>query len=248
VTDQRIVKWRRWLDQGITSDVYTMHLERFAWDRMAEIIRENADLKETVSYLWEWMFDVYTKTQAGAVRRQADIDRQVASLGRLIYEIEKTPTLLTRDWYIGLWNEGDDDAYWCKVAEDHWTEEFGGLVGDHFDPAIAGEDLVCLRDGSERVRRYVDQHVAHFDARTIAPTRKGSDLPTLNEVHNAIDLIGDLFKKYGHLLTAAGWGSLTPVIQHDWEKVFRMQWLSEAEVPGSARKARDRRAARETQA
>jgi hypothetical protein len=247
VADQRIEKWERWFEHGITSDVYTMHLQRFAWKRMEEIAQANPDLNGTPSYLWEFLFDTYAKTQAGAVRRQADVDDQAASLGRLIYEMGETPILLTRDWWLGLWSSSEDDPYWRQVAEKAWADQFAGEVGDHLDPAIPQADLAKLRDGSEKVRRYVDQNVAHLDARTVpnpsgpptgappeAPTTTGEKLPTLDEVHDAIDLIGDLFKKYGNLLTAAAWVDLTPALQHDWEAVFRVPWIRKTRRSGTA--------------
>ena len=64
MADLRIEKWRRWFDQGITDDIYTMHLERFAWKRMEEIVNGNPALKGTESYLWEFLFNTYAKTQA----------------------------------------------------------------------------------------------------------------------------------------------------------------------------------------
>jgi hypothetical protein len=238
VTDQRIQKWERWFEHGISSDVFTMHLQRFAWKRMEEITRANPDLNGTPSYLWEFLFDTYAKAQAGAVRRQTDTDDQAASLGRLIYEVSETPALLTREWWLELWTDTGGDPYWRSVAENAWTDQFAGEVADHIDPAIPQADLAELRDGSEKVRRYVDQNVAHLDARTIpnpngpptgappdAPTTTSEKLPTLNEVHDAIDLIGHLFKKYGNLLTAAAWVELTPALQHDWEAVFRVPWI-----------------------
>ena len=88
--DPRIEKWHRWFEQGITDDVYTMHLERFAWKRMEEIVNGNPALNGTESYLWEFLFNTYAKTQAIAVRRQADTDDQVASLGRLVREVAES--------------------------------------------------------------------------------------------------------------------------------------------------------------
>jgi len=38
---------------------------------------------------------------------------------------------------------------------------------------------------------------------------------------------------------AAGWGSLTPVIQHDWEAVFLVPWLPERPLPESVRRAQE---------
>lgn len=248
MSDERIEKWKHWLEEGISGDVYSMHLQRFAWKRMHEIVDENEQLKATSSYFWDWLFDIYAKTQAGAVRRQADVNDQAASLGQLIHEITATPELLTRDWHVALWgaNEGyddDDRAYWRRAGKRYWDENLGGSVGDHIDPAVAVADLAELRAGSEKVRRYVDKHVAHFDASVIgrdpppAPEKSGRELPTLNEVHDAIDLVGRLFKKYSQLFTAADIIKLTPVLQHDWEAVFRVQWLPDLELPEPVRLA-----------
>jgi hypothetical protein len=234
--DQRIEKWRRWMDHGISADVFSMHLHRFAWKRIEEIAQANPVLRDTESYMWEFMFDTYSRTQAAAVRRQADIDSQAASLGRLICEVAETPELISRNFWLGHWSL-DEDADLRPRAERAWTDQYGGEVGDHLDPAIPEGDLTVLREGSKRVKDYVDQHVAHMDARTIggrveppdAPTKTGGGLPTLSEVHDAIDLVGRLFTKYGNMLTAATWAELTPALQHDWEAVFRVPWIA----PGS---------------
>ena len=256
MTDERVEKWKDWLEKGISNDVYSMHLQRDTWRRMHEIVDENVSLKEVTSYFWEWLFDIYAKTQAGAVRRQADVNAQVASLGQLIHEIKTTPTLLTRDWYLGHWVKDEtydenDLRYWRQVGEGVWADKFAGGVGDHIDPAITEADLAELRDGSEKVRTYVDKHVAHFDASVIGrgppvpPERSGGSLPTLDEVHNAIDLVGRLFKKYSTLFTAADILTLVPVLQDDWEAVFRVQWLPDRELPEPVRLAMEAQAERD---
>jgi hypothetical protein len=89
-------------------------------------------------------------------------------------EMSQTPELLTRDFWLSLWEQGDDDAYWLMEAERQWTENFAGDVGDHLDPAIPTADLAALREGSERVTRYVDMNVARLDARTVP---RGSGQP-----------------------------------------------------------------------
>jgi AbiU2 len=251
VVNQRVKEWQRWLDKSVANDVYLMHLERHVWLRTHEIVRENGELKNTISYFWEWLFDLYVKAQAGAVRRQADERGDVASLARLLLEIKRTPDLLTRDWYLDHWGKDEsydenDKAYWRKAGETEWSENFGGKIGDHIDPSIVAADLTELRQGSKKVKVYVNKHVAHFDAGGIsgtprAPGKKEIELPTLNEVHDAIDLVGRLFRKYHALFTAADIIELTPVLQHDWEAVFRVQWLPDRELPESLRLAIEER-------
>jgi AbiU2 len=226
MAESDLEKWTSWYADGIESDVFNMHLQRFVWLRVHEIAKDNADLGTTPSYLWDWLFDIYTKTQAQAVRRQADKDRRAGCLARIIIEIGERPESVEREWWLSM-TESDDSReeerhYWRRVYEGHWQDQFGG--GEHFDPVIAEGDLARLQDESRKVREYVNSHVAHLDARVLGGRLEGQ-LPTLDEVHEAIDLVGEYFNKYGFLLTGASWHRLTPVLQHDWEAVFRMPWI-----------------------
>ncbi len=236
MADQRIEKWQDWMEHGVAGDVFGMHLQRQTWDRLADMIRANDDLNGSVSYFWEFLFETYSKTQASAVRRQADTHRDSASLGVVMLEMSQTPEAVSRDFWLALWQGDGDDTYWLTEAERQWTENFAGDVGNHLDPVIPTTDLAALRDGSERVTRYVDRNVAHLDARTVprrsgqpegetpeAPERPATDLK-LDEVHESIDLVGRMFIKYSGLLTAAAWVNLTPVIQHNWERIFEVPW------------------------
>jgi hypothetical protein len=51
---------------------------------------------------------------------------------------------------------------------------------------------------------------------------------TLNDVHDAIDVIGVLFSKYYALFTAASMVRLEPAIRHDWLVPFREPWIVDA--------------------
>jgi hypothetical protein len=41
----------------------------------------------------------------------------------------------------------------------------------------------------------------------------------------AIDVIGEMFKKYSNVLTAGSWLYLEPTIQEDWTAIFRVPWI-----------------------
>jgi hypothetical protein len=217
MTHQRIEKWRGWIDGQIKDEVLTMHLHRDTWTQTQAIIAANPGLPE--SYWWEFMGDTYAVTQAVAVRRQVDIHKDVASLGKLVSELADEPQILTQAFWVGLWDAKDpiDVAF----AERAWREQFGGETVKHLDPAIPREDLANAEKLASGVKRYVDRHLAHSD-RSPVPA---SSLPTLADVHAVIDLLGHLFKKYYNLLTAASWGTLIPVLQHDWKAAFREPWI-----------------------
>jgi len=79
------------------------------------------------------------------------------------------------------------------------------------------------------VKRYVDQHVAHADAVPAEVTL------TLDEVHAAIDVIGDLHKKYWNLLTAGSYVQLEAAIQHNWKAAFQVSRMR-ADAPDDLRR------------
>jgi hypothetical protein len=218
MTDERVEKWRRWIDGQMKPEILTMHLYRDTWQQVQEIIRVNGSLPD--SYWWEFMRETYAVTQAVAVRRQIDKHRDVATLGKLISEITEDAALVTRDSWLGLWDQ--DDPIDVRFAQRKWDEHFGGSIGEHLDPAIPMSDLVALESASNSVKRYVDRHLAHSDTHPIP----AADLPTVSDMHEVIDQIGFFYNKYTYLLKAATWGTLVPVMQHDWKAAFRQPWIS----------------------
>ena len=105
------------------------------------------------------------------------------------------------------------------IAEKAFDEQWAGNVGDHLDPAIPERDFAELRSKTEAVTWYVDQHVAHSDAKPRSP------VPTFADLDAAVDLLGHLFQKYVNLLTASMYPTLVPVHQDDWLGLFRQPWI-----------------------
>lgn len=216
-----------------------MHLQRDAYMKVTGILAANPTLPD--SYWWEFMVDTYITTQAMAVRRQADVDKRVASLIRIMLELKTRPQLITREYWIGLWRDDPDDARWIKQeAERGWATQYAGSTGDYLDPAIPAEDYETLTSAASKVNRFVNRHIAHSQSTIHQPNRNqppdvdaASPDTTLSakEVHDVIDVIGDLFKKYYNLLTASSYVFLVPVIQHDWLAAFRVPWMPPSYTP-----------------
>jgi hypothetical protein len=161
-------------------------------------------------------------------RRQADIHPDAASLGKLIEQIRDDASRITREFWLGLWDNLSDPID-RQFAEQAWDKQYAGNVGAHLDPAIPTADLETLTKGAAKVKRYVDQHVAHADASPVGVTL------TFAEVDAAIDGIGELFKKYSNLLTAGSYIELEAAIQHDWKAAFEVPWMR-ADAPNELRR------------
>jgi hypothetical protein len=143
------------------------------------------------------------------VRRQVYADKDAHSFGRLLLEISEKPELLTRELCLGGSTARDPlDA----MAQRTWMDVYGGAVGDHLDPAIPQADLERLRSESARVVGWVDRHVAHSDRRPIP----ADHVPTLDDVHAGVEVIGEMYSRYYPLLTRVSWAMLVPALQHDW--------------------------------
>jgi hypothetical protein len=200
--DQRIAKWTGWIEGPIKDDVVSMHLRRYAWHRLGEIISDHGSLPD--SYFWHYL-------------TQAVPDPDSRNLGQLLFEVAHDPDGLTRDFRFGL--QGTTDESDRLLDERIWTEEYGREVGDHLDPAIPKADLERLRLAAAEVKRYVDENVAHSDK---SPAEV---VVTIDDMHAAIDAIGEPFRRCAVLLTGADWPNLTPVIQDEWEAIFREPWV-----------------------
>ena len=171
------------------------------------------------SAFWDYNRDCYVVTQAIGIRRLADMSRGVISLAKVIDEMKTAAKArrLTRATFLSQWDMTDDLL--ARREEDGWRL-FAGR-GEHFEPRLADADLEILRGDSEKLKDYVDQHVAHRAERP-----KLTDVPTFDDLHlhQAIDDLGDMFKKYSQVLKAAYWPTLEPVGQEDWRAIFPVPW------------------------
>lgn len=225
-TDPRIKGWTNRIDGAIKVEVIRMHHHKSAWDRVSAMLTDNADLPD--SYWWEFMFETYAMSQAAAVRRQADTRKDVNSLMRFIMDMRKGAAVLAKTWWVdSLWNPRDPIDR--MEAERQWTEHFGGSTGNHLDPAIPNADAADLKTAAERVKRYVDENVAHT---TAAPKEPAVTLE-LAEVHEAMQTVDRLFRRYYGLLKCSGWMTTTPVEQDDFYAPFRVPWMRPGYAPES---------------
>jgi len=221
--DSKIEKWKRWCTGPIQNNVLTMHLHRDTWRRAGDLIADNDSLPD--SYWWEFMKDTYSTTQVIAVRRQSDLRDDVASLARLIYEIAAEPARLTKEYWVGLWDS--TAAFQRAEAERGWNSQFADGTGKHLDPAMPTADLASLLVAVKGAKDYANSHVAHT-TKAVAPA---AVTLTLEDVHAAVDLIGELFNRYHNLLTGSSMVQLVPVVQGDWMAVFRYPWARPSTDP-----------------
>lgn len=169
MADSRIAKWQDWIDNRIRPDLVTVYAYRDTFNEVVRIAAENEQLPD--SYFWDFLRGTYAASQAVAVRRQADVNPRTITLGRLLTEIASDATRVTREFWVGMWEPGPPPIG-LTVAEKAFADQWAGNAGTHLDPTIPKADLADLRSKSEAVARYVDQHLAHGDAKPRSPFRR----------------------------------------------------------------------------
>jgi hypothetical protein len=211
-------KWAEWLGEDpkpgtIYKDVLDMRAARRVWEGFHAIVGLAPEDARKYGTFHSWVNGNYIRSQGLAARRQVDVADDVVSLGRLLDRIAKSPSVLSRKRYL---------AELHPTTPDLGNEFFDALVGPGAKALPAATplaDIERLREGTAKVRDWVSNEVAHYNAKT----GQFSQGLTFGNVHAAMDLIFEIFNRYNQLIlgrTVAASVSMPP-----WEAVFRLPWI-----------------------
>ncbi len=92
------------------------------------------------------------------------------------------------------------------------------------DPALVRADIDQLSTTAAQVRSYVNKYLAHIDQSPKLP------IPAIAVVDTAVQVLGDLLKKYTLLLKNADL-RVEPMVLFDWASVFQEPWAPPASPP-----------------
>lgn len=209
--DSRLEKWVRW--QGaIDRDLTDLAIHRMAWRTLTEVW-EQRDPPLPGSFLFAHFGRTYAQSQAVGLRRQADVDPDVQTLGRLLSDVVDHPEPISRRFIVGRYQWGHQ---W--LGENYFQGLDPGGTG-HVDPVIVQRDLDQLRDVVAPVALWVNRRVAHLS------TRRVKAIPKFSELDEALSTVEETFLRWTTILTGAGRLSLEPVPQYDWVAPLRVPWI-----------------------
>lgn len=100
--------------------------------------------------------------------------------------------------------------------------DFDCLVGagrTFITPAAPAKELANLEASTQRIRKYANKRIAHFDKSNF------KNLPTYAELDDSLDYLEGLFKRHLLLFRAQAYTTIVPVWQYDWKQVFRRPWI-----------------------
>ncbi len=174
------------------------------------MIIANAKLP-TSSTVYDWLNQMYAMTAVMAVRRQADKDDNSLSLLNLLKEIKADHQEISRGWFVAQYPLD------MERTANYVFDTFGPRGAMCVSAVTVEEDISLLTDITEGVRKFVNKRVAHISK----TTNPGA---TWGQLDAAIDIVGELVKKYRLLLTQQSLMTLEPVIQENWRSLFSISW------------------------
>lgn len=212
------VKWKKWLE-AIHPHVTVLFHDREIWRDVRDALL--ADTEATSDTFLASYTRQYVGSAAMAVRRLADPNAKKNdshSIGALIDDICKQPNVMTRERWTARDGKPDPrpgaDEQMLKILAGNFDASFGdGSGGLDGEKVVA--DLATLQERSKTVALFASRTVAHIDRRGM------KDLPTFEDLDEAIDAVGEMYRRYFLLIDGASLLEVAPMIQHDWKAPLR---------------------------
>ena len=154
------------------------------------------------------------------VGRLVDDTKGTQSFTKLLRDIHKTPTLISREYLISVYAQRMRDV--PEEAPRLANRDFDKLAGagkNAIERKQVDKDINQLLEAVHPIKDLRDERVAHLSA------NPSSQLPTYAQLDHAINFLVELLNKYSLLVRGIP-ADTYPTIQGDWRAIFRVPWIA----------------------
>jgi hypothetical protein len=213
-----INRWLGWIDQ-IKNDVTDILSNQEIFEEYRGIVGENKEV-QTPADFHIWVIRNYSAYIAMAIRRQLETGNDVVSLKKLLVDIKKHCSSLTKEWHRGL-GYHDWHPSMPGSGESQADQDFKNLAGnlDYIDPNLVEKDIKGLTELGKRAYEYADKVVAHNIGMASLP-------PTFDEMRKVVEEIEVMTRKYYLLFTGGHYSSLQLDYEYNWKVIFTKPWIN----------------------
>lgn len=222
--EQILQKLKDWIERIRGEITKFFFLNHVFWE-VQEIIHSNPTLEESKNYFYEWMGDSFVYSAAMFVRRQLDVRRDSLSLLKLLRELSKTPTLISRENFLSRTTFQKSVLAIVAVKQRNEAERiFDELVGagkNHLERALIQQDIEQLIESARSFEEFANHYVAHHSLHEMPSVK-----PTFSDLDSCLDLMVGLLEKYYLLIT----GNRMPTLDKEsfdpsWKEIFTFAWI-----------------------
>lgn len=221
--DAQWEQWKQDFDRIYQENLYVFR-NRYIYRELLKIFENNDFLKKEGGYFFEWLKGHYGRDMVMAVGRELDRNTESINLIQLIYQMTQRPDVITRQRFLDIhqvkpgdpkaWPP-DIDCFRYEQTQKWFTENVGS--GNQLDPAVIKKDRNWLEKQCKSAMKYRHKMVAH---------RSDMQLTlTIKEIHDSLDAVEKILKKYYGIMTGNALMQATPTIQFYWTKVFTQPWI-----------------------
>jgi hypothetical protein len=222
--DQQWTQWQKDIERIYKETVYVFE-QRLVFREVTMMFQENDALKADGGFIWDWLRGIYGPAMVIAVGRELDRDTEVVNLIQLMYQMTKRPKVVSRKRFVEMlkFKPPPKKSAWPPSADGHlyelnqnwFTKNIG--TGEYLDRATIKKDRNWLEKRCRAVMKYRHKIVAH---------RTGMELSlTIKQLHDALDAIEKMLKKYYVLFAGSALMQAEPAIQFNWKKPFTIPWI-----------------------
>ena len=213
VTKRR--KWRRWLDR-LYPEIQSLVIARHIYLKVGAIVQHNSRI-QTPGDFAAWITRNYVLATSVSVRKLCDRRSDSISLYRLLDEIRRDPSVVTRRTFLQLYSVED------RCLAHRSFDRIAGTGRARLPASVVELDIQVLKRTERGIRRYVNKYAAHLDARNVRRR-----LPTFADLDSCVDQLHRLYVKYERLLSSRRPNNLLPTWQYEWTRVFRIPWIDKS--------------------
>ena len=187
---------------------------RFIFQETKKMVEANSDIQQS-NIFYDYFRINYIYAQIIQLSRILDQDPRTESLINLLDDIENNPDIFERKWR---------DEILKLVASPGTLQTFGNSLEEKtLNADIITEDKCKLLCQFAPIKKYRDREIAYKQALGQKPNM------TFEKLDQFIDFIHERILVYACFLHGSGYpeGELMPVIQYDWQEIFRKPWIKD---------------------
>jgi len=199
----------------VADDVMNLMISQHCFNRLVSIVKSNRNIREPNVFLEVFKFN-YTAFSVSSICRQIDRSPQVVSLIKLLLEIERNASKITKHWFA---------SQYVRTGRSYGLSEFQEFFGqlDYVDPSLVRADFEDLQRETRYIVRLRHKRIAHYDKEEFVLDRNLN----FGYLNKAISIVERLTVKYYLLLRQVGHSEgLLPAGLEEEEAIFTFPWQS----------------------
>ncbi len=210
LTKETFQRWFDWIE-AIRIDLEGMVNYQQICKYFEEVVNANLGHIKTNEgrFFCDFVRKCYAITAATCVRRHRETGKDTFSLTALLDQIKKSANQFTYEFYLQQYPLNPNEPPWQEFTFANFSKD-KKVVSEE----IIQQDMQEIEKIATKVKNFVDIFIAHLDP------RGSEEKITYADLYDSLDLFNKLACKYLALIASAGYVTLRPTIQTNWQQIF----------------------------